>query len=143
MIRIATLDDIHEIEAMMNAHWADIGDDGMTVNRDEGYAYLYPALSSKYGVAFIADGAFATMGYLREFFCEKQAVVQVFYVCPSKRGTSIARDMAEVLIARAKADGAVSIEASQNSGAKYSRLWHNLWSKQGLVQTGIVMGCRL
>ena len=142
MIRYATDDDIDAVESLCR-EFAEQSMYGkvMTYSRENALECI-----KNWSSILVAeiDGKLVGFGAIviaTEFFNEREADIDKFYVQPKYRGTGIARMLAESLIKLAIANDARVIYALCGSGIneKNDKMFENLWKKFGLKKTGCLM----
>lgn len=142
MIRFATENDIEAVEALCR-EFAEQTMYGkvMTYSREKALECI-----KEWSSILVAeiDGKLVGFGALviaTEFFEEREADIDKFYVQPEYRGTGIARMLAENLVKLAIANDARVIYALCGSGIdeKNDKMFENLWKKFGLKKTGCLM----
>jgi len=142
MIRYATDDDIDAVELLCR-EFAEQSMYGQVMTYSKENALECIKNWSSILVAEI-DGKLVGFGAIviaTEFFNEREADIDKFYVQPKYRGTGIARMLAESLIKLAIANDARVIYALCGSGIneKNDKMFENLWKKFGLKKTGCLM----
>lgn len=142
MIRYATDDDIDAVESLCR-EFAEQSMYGKVMTYSKENALECIKNWSSILVAEI-DGKLVGFGAIviaTEFFNEREADIDKFYVQPKYRGTGIARMLAENLIKLAIANDARVIYALCGSGIdeKNDKMFENLWKKFGLKKTGCLM----
>jgi len=142
MIRYATDDDIDAVELLCR-EFAEQSMYGKVMTYSKENALECIKNWSSILVAEI-DGKLVGFGAIviaTEFFNEREADIDKFYVQPKYRGTGIARMLAESLIKLAIANDARVIYALCGSGIneKNDKMFENLWKKFGLKKTGCLM----
>ena len=142
MIRVATENDIIAIEKLCfefasNSMYGKV----MKYSSEKAFECI-----KSWDIIYVADidnklVGFGSLVIATEFFDEKEADVNKFYVQPEYRGTGIARQLAECLVKCAIANNARVIYALCGSGIddKNDKLFENLWKKYGLKKTGCLM----
>lgn len=142
MIRYATDNDIDAVESLCR-EFAEQSMYGkvMTYSRENALECI-----KNWSSILVAeiDGKLVGFGAIviaTEFFNEREADIDKFYVQPKYRGTGIARMLAESLIKLAIANDARVIYALCGSGIneKNDKMFENLWKKFGLKKTGCLM----
>ena len=142
MIRYATDDDIDVVESLCR-EFAEQSMYGkvMTYSRENALECI-----KNWSSILVAeiDGKLVGFGAIviaTEFFNEREADIDKFYVQPKYRGTGIARMLAESLVKLAIANDARVIYALCGSGIneKNDKMFENLWKKFGLKKTGCLM----
>lgn len=142
MIRYATYDDIDAVESLCR-EFAEQSMYGkvMTYSRENALECI-----KNWSSILVAeiDGKLVGFGAIviaTEFFNEREADIDKFYVQPKYRGTGIARMLAESLVKLAIANDARVIYALCGSGIneKNDKMFENLWKKFGLKKTGCLM----
>lgn len=142
MIRYATDDDIDAVESLCR-EFAEQSMYGkvMTYSRENALECI-----KNWSSILVAeiDGKLVGFGAIviaTEFFNEREADIDKFYVQPKYRGTGIARMLAESLVKLAIANDARVIYALCGSGIneKNDKMFENLWKKFGLKKTGCLM----
>lgn len=142
MIRYATDDDIDAVESLCR-EFAEETMYGKVMTYSKENALECIKNWSSILVAEI-DGKLVGFGAIviaTEFFNEREADIDKFYVQPKYRGTGIARMLAESLVKLAIANDARVIYALCGSGIneKNDKMFENLWKKFGLKKTGCLM----
>lgn len=142
MIRYATDDDIDAVELLCR-EFAEQSMYGKVMTYSKENALECIKNWSSILVAEI-DGKLVGFGSIviaTEFFNEREADIDKFYVQPKYRGTGIARMLAESLVKLAIANDARVIYALCGSGIneKNDKMFENLWKKFGLKKTGCLM----
>lgn len=142
MIRYATDDDIDAVESLCR-EFAEQSMYGkvMTYSRENALECIKnwsSILVAEINGKLVGFGAIVIA---TEFFNEREADIDKFYVQPKYRGTGIARMLAESLIKLAIANDARVIYALCGSGIneKNDKMFENLWKKFGLKKTGCLM----
>lgn len=141
----ATLDDVNEIEGLLHPHYFN----------ESGYSHLeYDAQATKKIIAaWVTEGVgvivrskgkivgFASMGFMRTFYKQIEADVDMFFVLPEYRGTGIARALSTTISDIAEKGNAAIVYTSCLSelGDKNNSMYENLWKKQGFRKLGSVM----
>jgi N-acetylglutamate synthase-like GNAT family acetyltransferase len=142
MIRYATDNDIDAVESLCR-EFAEQSMYGkvMTYSRENALECI-----KNWSSILVAeiDGKLVGFGAIviaTEFFNEREADIDKFYVQPKYRGTGIARMLAESLVKLAIANDARVIYALCGSGIneKNDKMFENLWKKFGLKKTGCLM----
>lgn len=141
----ATLDDVNEIEGLLYPHYF----------YESGYRHLdYDPDATRTMIAsWITDGVgiivrsrgkivgFASMRFMRTFYKQVEADVDMFFVLPEYRGTGIARALSTTISDIAEKGNAAIVYTSCLSelGDKNNTMYENLWKKLGFRKLGSVM----
>ena len=141
----ATLANVDEIEGLLYPHYFE----------ESGYSHLdYSPENCKTMIAsWINDGiayiirskgkivAFGTLAFMKSFYEQIEADVDMFFVLPEYRATGIARVLADTLSRTAEMNGAKVMYTSCLSGigTQNNSMYVNLWKKFGFRPLGTVM----
>ena len=141
----ATLEHVDEIEGLLYPHYfEESGYNHLDYDSDNCKRCISEWVTSGVGIMIKSRGklvAFAAMGFIRTFYKQIEADVDMFFVLPEYRGTGIARVLSKVLSDFANEAQAAVVYTSCLSelGGKNNQMYVNLWKKLGFRVLGTVM----
>ena len=141
---VATVEDIDAIQGILYPHYFEESTySGLTYDPENTRKMIEQYVSD---VALVAKAegkivGFCAMSFVRTFYKETEADIDMFYVLPEWRGTGIARAFAFALTHVAEKHGAGAIYTSCLSGLEghNNGQYVNLWKKYGFNTLGTVM----
>ena len=143
-LSVGTLDDAQDIQNLLYpSYFEETAYKGMTYNADNTRNQVLSWLED---LCFIARAEGKVVGVavtrlLRTFYDEIEADVDMFVVHKDYRGTGVARDLVNAVVANAEANNAKVIYTSCLSGLGETndKLYQNLYKKFGFEPLGTVM----
>jgi ribosomal protein S18 acetylase RimI-like enzyme len=141
----ATLENVDEIESLLYpAYFEESGYSNLDYDETNCKAMIAGWITDGVGIIMRSQGkivAFASMGFMRTFYKQVEADVDMFFILPEYRGTGIARALSTTISNVAKEGNAEVVYTSCLSelGGKNNQLYINLWKKLGFRELGTVM----
>jgi N-acetylglutamate synthase-like GNAT family acetyltransferase len=140
-MHVATLDDLQGIEILMREYFKESVYSELEYDQENVFKLINEWISNFCFVAkdnydnIIAVAAFVIHG---SFFKGTVADMEIFYVTPKYRGTTLARELVNIIMQNADQNGVLAINANTVSG-RDSSLFTNLFKKFGFEIVGIEM----
>lgn len=140
-LHIARPEDVSAIQSLMYpGYFQESTYSGLTYDHDQTRAMIENWLHDVCIVAKVEGRivGVAAMYYVRTFYKEPEADVEMFYVAPEYRGTGISRALVDTLVQNADANRCAVIYTSCASGIseKNNLLYRNLFKKFGFNVLG-------
>lgn len=137
--------DVDEVESFLYpGYFNESGYSHLDYDANNCKAMISSWIKDGIGLIIRANGiivAFASISFMRTFYKQVEADIDMFFVLPEYRGTGVARMLSNALSEIAKEGNAEVVYSSCLSelGEKNNQLYINLWKKLGFRELGTVM----
>ena len=144
-LKQAGIEDIQRIQDLLYPHYfKESGYRDLDYDPLATATMIYTWIKDGVGLIVESDGkaiGFASIGFMRTFYKQAEADVDMFFILPEYRATGAARMLSKSLAYVADKGNAKVVYTSCLSelGENNNKMYENLWSKLGFRKLGTVM----